>query len=68
MKLNRELSQQAGWELSTACWTIALDAVSLFSIVHFNFHERSELTSIFTSSLTSETSINLNLELSYFEL
>ena len=62
MKLNRELSQQAGWELSTACWTIALDAVILFGIVHFNFHERSEFTSIFTSSLTSETSMRLYIK------
>ena len=30
-----------------------------YSIVHFNFHERSELTSIFTSIFTSETSVNI---------
>ena len=29
-----------------------------YSIVHFNFHERSELTSIITSSFTSETTVN----------
>ena len=54
MKLNRELcatrrklSQQVGW-------TIVLDAVG---IVLFNSYERSELTSILTSNLTSETSV-----------
>ena len=53
MELNRELcatrkelSQQAGW-------TIALDAVCSCGIDHFNSHERSEFTSIFTS----ETSV-----------
>ncbi len=57
MKLNRELcasrrelSQQAGW-------TIALDAVCSYGIVHFNSHERSEFTSIFSSYFTSETSV-----------
>ncbi len=58
MKLKRELcasrrklSQQAGW-------TIASDAYMVLSF--YNFHERSEFTSIFTSSLTSETSVTLS--------
>ena len=36
-----------------------MDAVCLYGIVHFNFHERSELTSILTSIFTSETSVNV---------
>ena len=43
----------AGWMLSTSCRTIALDAVCLYGFVHFNFHERSELTSILTPSYNS---------------
>jgi len=34
-----------------------LDAAIIFGIVLFNFHDRSELTSILTSCLTSETSV-----------
>ena len=34
-----------------------LDAANLYGIVHFNFLERSELTSIFTSDFTSESSV-----------
>ena len=56
MKLNRKLSQQAGWKLCALRRTIALDAVFLFGIVLFNSHERSALTSILTSLLTSKTS------------
>ena len=48
--LRRKLSQQAGW-------TIVLDADYLLGIVHFNFHERSEFTSILTSFFTSESYI-----------
>ena len=54
MKLNREFfkceaslwaerSQQAGWKLSTSCWTIALDARGIFGIVLFNFRNFSKL-------------------------
>ena len=64
MELNRELCATR-WELSQqAGWTIALDAVCSYAIVcscgivHFNSHERSEFTSILTSILTSETSVN----------
>jgi hypothetical protein len=59
MKLNGELSTSC-WKLSQQTgWTIALDAGRVITIVHFNFHERSELTSILTSALTSETSVYL---------
>ena len=53
MKLNRELSQRAGWKLCVLRRTIVLDAAYIIGIVRFNSHERSELTSIFTPSLTS---------------
>jgi len=46
-ELKWELSLQAGWKLSTSCWTIEMEAECEFGIVLFNFHERSELTSIF---------------------
>ena len=57
MKLKRELcasrrklSQQAGW-------TIASMLAAYMVLSFYNFHERSEFTSIFTSTLTSETSV-----------
>ena len=59
MKLNRELCALRR-ELSQLCWqddSCWGDAYNLFGIVHFNSHERSEFTSIFTSSFTSETSV-----------
>ena len=37
MKLNRELSQRAGWKLCVFRRTIVLDAVGLYCIVRFNF-------------------------------
>ncbi len=40
MKFNRELSQRAGWKLCVLRRTIVLDAVGLYAIVPFNFHER----------------------------
>ena len=55
---SRGRSQQTGW-------TIALDAVCLYGIVHFNFHERSEFNSILTSNFTSETSVTLLNIISY---
>ena len=45
-----ERSQQTGW-------TIALNTGDVVCIVLLNFHERSEFTSILTSSFTSETLI-----------
>ena len=38
-----------------------LDAANLYGIVHFNFLERSELTSIFTSDFTSESSVTYKI-------
>ena len=57
MELNRELSTLCRKLSQQAGRTIVLDAAGLFGIVLFNFHERSELTSTFTSILTSETSV-----------
>ena len=57
MELNRELCASRR-KLSQQCWQDdSLDAASLFGIVLFNSHERSELTFIFTSIFTSESSV-----------
>ena len=50
MKLNGKLNR----ELNTACWTKVWDVAHIEGITLFNFHERSELTSTFTSILTSK--------------
>ena len=57
MELNRELCASRRELSLQAGRTIVGDADNLFDIVRFNSHERSELTSIFTSSFTSETSV-----------
>ena len=60
MKLNRKLRQQSWLEVKRfaqddSLWM--LTTALLLSI--FNFHERSELTSILTSILTSESSVTI---------
>ena len=65
MELNRELSQRCwlGVKHSVLDDTTWLPKTIVLCVAH-NFHERSEFTSIFTSSLTSETSVkNNNYEL-----
>ena len=58
MELNRELSQRCwlGVKHSVLDDTTWLPKTIVLCVAH-NFHDRSELTSIFTSSLTSETSV-----------
>ena len=53
MKLNRELCASRRELSLQASRTIVGNADNLYGIVHFNFHERSELTSTLTSILTS---------------
>ena len=70
MKLNRELcasrrklSQQAGWTIAFGCCLTIWYCDSFWMLSDYmvlslyNFHEHSEFTSIFTSTLTSETSV-----------
>ncbi len=46
MKLNRKLRQRCWLEVKHF---VLDDSLGSFTIVHFNFHECSEFTSIFTS-------------------
>ena len=58
MKLNRKLRQQSWLEVKHFVLDDSFGCEETIGIVLFNFHERSELTSTFTSILTSEISIN----------
>ena len=55
MELNRKLSQQSWLEVKHFVLDDSFGCCMAYGIVHFNFHERSEFTSILTSILTSET-------------
>ena len=55
MKLNRELSQQSWLEVKHSVLDDSFGCENSYMVLSFfNFHERSELTSTFTSILTSE--------------
>ena len=61
MELNRKLSQQSWQEVKHLVLDDCLGCCLICMVLSFyNFHERGEFTSIFTSSLTSETSVICN--------